>query len=444
MNVEMEVLPRFDSYIEDWDYYTYVASGGYGSGKSHATAEKIVLKLLSEVRKCLVAREVFETIRESCFDLFYQIMNEMGILDPRGKIGKTNKVIPRTSPLQFIFPNGSRIIFKGLDKPIKLKSLNDVSIVWLEEASEIKYAAYKELIGRIRHPKKSIHFILTFNPPEKTNWTYTHFFERQNDDGSITTILDDELLYKKKTVVVGSTYYHHSLPDDNYYLPPMYIKQLDQMKEYDPDLYRVARLGRFGVSGSRVLPQFTIDTHENVMRVVDRIPKNLHFCGMDFGFVTSYNAVIKCAVDPATNWLYIYWEYYKNQMTDDQTADELIDLGFLGEKIIADCAEPKTIQYYRNRGIRMVKCHKTTKNNVGSRTQNVKKIKRFPKIVCSANCKNAIRELSSLTFKKDERSGEIKYDEFNIDPHTFSAIWYALDRFVVPDLKERNSLKGAS
>ena len=36
------------------------------------------------------------------------------------------------------------------------------------------------------------------------------------------------------------------------------------------------------------------------------------------------------------------------------------------------------------------------------------------------------------------------YDEFNIDPHTFSAIWYALDTYTVADIKERknNSRKG--
>ena len=45
-----------------------------------------------------------------------------------------------------------------------------------------------------------------------------------------------------------------------------------------------------------------------------------------------------------------------------------------------------------------------------------------------------------LTYKKDKR-GNIIEDEFNIDPHTFSAIWYALDGYEVTDLKQFNRTK---
>ena len=104
MQTEIEILPRFENYIDDWDYLEYVLLGGYGSGKSVQTAIKIVLKCFTEVRKVLVVREVYETIRESCFDLIYQILLNANLLDPAGRIGKTNKVIARTSPMQFIFP----------------------------------------------------------------------------------------------------------------------------------------------------------------------------------------------------------------------------------------------------------------------------------------------------------------------------------------------------
>lgn len=53
----------------------------------------------------------------------------------------------------------------------------------------------------------------------------------------------------------------------------------------------------------------------------------------------------------------------------------------------------------------------------GSRLQNTKKMKRFRKIVCSPKCKNTIRELFGLIYKKDSH-GNVIYDEFNIDPHT--------------------------
>ena len=44
-------------------------------------------------------------------------------------------------------------------------------------------------------------------------------------------------------------------------------------------------------------------------------------------------------------------------------------------------------------------------------------------------------------FDKKDKKGNIIEDEFNIDPHTFSAIWYALDGYEVTDLKQFNRTK---
>ena len=442
MQIEKQVNPRFEDFIFDWDYREYLLVGGYGSSKSYHIALKLILKALEEKRKILVVREVYDTIRESCFDLFLEILEGLDLLDPNSNRKRSKKVRYRTSPMQLIFPNGSKVIFKGMDKPGKLKSINGVSIVWLEEASEIKYAGYKELKGRLRHPSLSLHFILSTNPVGTENWVYQHFFKRTNDDGSVTVILDDKRLYRKHTIVKNGVYYHHSVVDDNLFVPKSYVKTLDDMQDYDPDLYRVARLGQFGINGIRVLPQFQVAaSHAQVMRAVNGIPAAFKFTGFDFGFETSYNAVVRMAVDDREKVLYIYWEYYKNHMTDDQTAAELAKLGLQGEQIIADNEDPKAIQYYRQMGFTIRPCHKWA----GSRLANTRKVKRFRKIICSPNCINTIRELSTLTYAKDQKDNLV-FDQFNIDPHTFSAIWYGLDNYTVADVKDelRNSRKGAA
>lgn len=441
MLVEKSVNERFEDFIFDWDYETYLLVGGYGSSKSYHIALKLILKCLEEKRKVLVVRNVFDTIKESCYDLLCEICETLNILsETNSKLDAQSKVIAVKSPLELKFPNGSRIIFKGLDKPAKLKSINGVSIVWIEECSEIKYAAYKELLGRLRSPDVQSHFILSTNPVGKENWVYTHFFIRIDEQGKKHVKLDDKTLYERRTVVKNGVYYHHSTIDDNVFLPKSYRKRLDELKEYDVDLYRVARLGRFGVNGMKVLPQFEVaKTHKEVINAVRQTKEKLRFIGMDFGFEESYNAVVKMAVDDVNKILYIYWEYYKNHMTDDETADELREYRLNERVITADSAEPKTIAYYKKQGFKIRKCKKYN----GSRLQNTKKIKRFKKIICSPKCVNCIRELGGLTYKKND-NGEISYDEFNIDPHTFSAIWYGLDRYDVADLKEvkRNSLKG--
>lgn len=440
MVINKEVNPRFEDFIFDWDYKTYLLLGGYGSSKSYHIALKILLKLYSEKRKALVVREVYDTHRDSTYSLFTEILEEIGLLGTDRKDLRRGKVYATESPLKIKFPNGSVIIFKGMDKPAKLKSINGVSIVWLEEASEIKYAGYKELRGRLRHPTLSLHFILSSNPVGTENWLYKHFFKYVDEDGIQHTILDDNKLYEKRTIIKKGVYYHHSLPDDNLFLPKDYLKELDEMKRYDPDLYRVARLGRFGLNGIKVLPNFEIaSTHEEVMNAVRQIPRKYKTVGFDFGFETSYNAVLRMAIDDKNKWLYIYWEYYKNKMTDDMTAKELEKAGLMNEQIIADCEDPKAIAYYRQTGFKIRGCRKFA----GSRLANTRKCKRFKRIICSPLCKNTIRELSTLTYAKDKNE-ELIYDEFNIDPHTFSAMWYGLDNYTVANVKERknNSRRG--
>lgn len=452
--INKEVSPPYYDFMFDWYYNQYLLVGGYGSGKSYHIALKIILKCLSEKRKVLVVREVYETIAESCFSLFCEILEDMGIFtdDPRYWYKRPDLVCGVKSPMQIRFHNGSRIIFKGMDKPSKLKSINGVSIVWLEECSEIKYDGYKELRGRIRTPNVSMHFILSCNPVGKENWVYRHFFKRLDDNGKETIILDDEELYVRKTMVRNNVYYMHSVPDDNIFLPLQYLQVLDEIKTYDKHLWMVARKGRFGAAGTRVLPQLKIaDSPVIFKRCIEELGDSNKFFGFDFGFEESYNAVISMAVDLKNSILYIYDEIYMNHVTDDVFATEpkmerlrykiktMNDAGH-NKMIVADNEDPKAISYYRQQGFAIRACRNKF---AGSRLSNTRKVKRFKHIIVSPKCKNTIRELIDLTYKKDAK-GNVIYDEFNIDPHTFSAIWYGLDTVTVadPKVKEFNSKRG--
>ena len=101
--------------------------------------------------------------------------------------------------------------------------------------------------------------------------------------------------------------------------------------------------------------------------------------------------------------------------------------------IIADNEDPKAIQYYRQQGFKIRACRNKF---AGSRLSNTRKMKRFQRIIVSPKCRNTIRELKDLTYSKDAK-GNIIYDQFNIDPHTFSAMWYGLETVTVADLKDR-------
>lgn len=420
MNVDLEYSKHFEEYLFTWDYKILLSIGSYGSGKSHACAMKIIIKLLQEKRRCAVIREVYETHLESTYQLLQEVSS---VVDPEGKLIKFKK-----SPLSVEFYNGSKIIFKGLDKVEKMKGLQGVSVVWLEEASEIKYSGYKELILRLRTREQSLHILLTTNPVSEDNWIFTHFFIDQEKD---KTYLEPEEMYDQRIIKMDDLYIHHSTVDDNPFVPESYVKELDKMKEYDPELWLVARKGRFGVLGQKVLHNLEVWDHEEVEKAIRAINRPLHKYGMDFGYSDSYNSISGMVIDHEKKWLYVNYEYYTKTKTDVQIADDMIAEGLKKVLIKAD-HEPKTIAYLVQRGLRVIKAKKL------ERVEQIKKMKRFEKIIISKDCKNHVRELRNLTNKLD-RNGKVVPGEFNIDPHTFSSMWYGIDDYDVAVAKGYNA-----
>lgn len=456
-NVDITVAERFEEFLFDWDYRTYLLIGGFGSGKSHSIATKLILKCYSEERKIAVIRKTYKSHRLSSFALVKRLLTEKGLLETNKHIYRHDtKVIAKESPMKFIFPNGSEMLFEGLDDVENLKSLDGVTIVWFEEASQITPRQYNNVRTRARKEGYETYFFLSSNPMGFENWLYKTFFVKKRkpnmtrEELEDLTIVSPEEFYKKRTLVRKGVYYHHSTVDDNPFAEKSYISDLDNIKEYDPQLYETGRHGKFGAVVTRVLPQFTVaDTHEEVMDAVNKLPELNHYTGMDFGFEESYNAVIRMAVDIDKKILYLYNEIYENHVTDDIFSkrpamqrikahqEQCVRNRMSFNPIVADSSAPKDIKYYRQEGFYIRKCDNRgmSANSVGTRIANTKKIKRFHKIVCSPLLENTIAELQHLTYATDKNDEPI-FDQFNIDPHTFSAIWYGLDKVTVADVKE--------
>lgn len=84
----------------------------------------------------------------------------LGIL----KYCKVNK-----STKKIRLPNGSLIIMKPLDDEHKIKSINGISLIWVEEATDIDKEIYNQLENRLRGQKDLLagqeqQLIITFNP----------------------------------------------------------------------------------------------------------------------------------------------------------------------------------------------------------------------------------------------------------------------------------------
>ena len=80
----------FYDFVDDWNHKFYFLVGGYGSSKSYHVAVKLIKKLLEEKRKALVVREVFDTIRDSCYDLLAEVADAMEVSDYMTSVSYTH------------------------------------------------------------------------------------------------------------------------------------------------------------------------------------------------------------------------------------------------------------------------------------------------------------------------------------------------------------------
>ena len=220
------------------DQHRYlVLKGGGGSGKSIFAGRKILERCVSEPgHRILVCRKVARTLRESCFrQLLGQVAEHYP--DSGYKCNKTDLTIS--------FENGSEIIFAGLDDVEKLKSIYNISSIWIEEASELLESDFNQLDIRLRGESKYYkQIILTFNPISIQHWLKRRFFDTEDE--------------RART--------HESTYKDNRFLDDAAVQTLEAFKDTDEYYYTVYCLGMWGVTGQSVF-----NAKDVTRRLMDKI-----------------------------------------------------------------------------------------------------------------------------------------------------------------------------
>ena len=204
--------------------------GGAGSGKSFAIMQKIIkLCLEEEGTRVLATRKFLSSIRESIFKTFKTFIIDHG-LEGYVKINNTD--------MSFHFQNGSEIVTSGLDDVAKLKSIAELSIIWIEEATEIEKSDFDQLVLRLRGTqKRRKNIIISFNPVSPIHWLRDTFFDEENKRPNVFThhstlinnvFLDDE--YR-------NTLYDLYSGDGNEELFDVYIKGLWHTRKTNREFY---------------------------------------------------------------------------------------------------------------------------------------------------------------------------------------------------------------
>ena len=383
--------PHFFSLLEDNEHDIILLLGSGGSGKSYFSYQRAVYRCLIDKQKYLILRKSAVDMERSCWtDIMAQL--ERWQIKDKVKINKTLKMIE--------YPNGSQMLFMGLDDQQKIKSIPDITQIVVEEATEITFDDYSQIKQRLRgRGKLRNQIVLMCNPVSKANWVYKYFFENGNQEPNC--------------IINRSTY------KDNPFLNQTTIDALESYKETNPYFYSVYCLGEWGTLSRLVYNNW----HIQDLDIADLRKKKYDLLvGLDFGFTADPTALIVSLLDQENSKIYIINEFFEKGLTNPEIFQQIEKMGLAKSVIVADSAENKSIEEIKRLGARRIRaCAK----GQGSVNQGIQQLQQY-EILVDSSCVNIIEELQNYCYKKDKSTGEYLNDPVDAWNHGLDALRYSL------------------
>ena len=378
-----------------------VCKGSRGSKKSKTTALFFIYSMMKYPgANLLVVRKVYRTLKDSCFTDLKWAINILGVQDYWSV---------KESPLEITYnPTGQKILFRGLDDPLKVTSITvetgNLCWAWIEEAYEINkeqdFNMLDESIrGTVEEPLYK-QITLTFNPWNERHWLKKRFFDAEDDN-----------------VMAKTTNYMC-----NEWLDESDKKLFEDMKKNNPRRYQVAGLGNWGIVEGLVYENWE-EKEFDVNEISKRKGVKSAF-GLDFGYTNDPSAFFCGLIDVANKEIYVFDEIYKNAMKNRQIAEEIIRKGYGKEKIVADSQEPKSIDELYDLGLKGIRKSRKGRDSINNGVQYIQDYK----IIIHPRCVNFITEISNYMWDKDKFDNPVNkpVDDFN---HLMDAMRYALESY---------------
>ena len=377
-----------------------VVKGSRASKKSTTTALWHIVKLIEyPLANVLVVRKTERTLRDSCYsDLKWAIQ----------RLGLDSYFSCTVSPLEITYkPTGQKILFRGMDDPLKLTSISVpqgyICFCWIEEAYEInKESDFDMLDESIRGELPSGLFkrlTITFNPWSERHWLKKRFFDKEDD--SVLALTTNYLC--------------------NEWLDESDKALFERMKANNPRRYQVAGLGNWGIVDGLIFENWKEEQFN-----IDDIKTNCEsIFGLDFGYTNDPTALFCGLLDKVNKKIYVFDEIYEKGLSNAAIYQRINDKGFSKELITADCAEPKSIDELRGLGLRRITAAKKGKDSIMNGIQFIQDYE----IIIHPKCVNFLTEISNYTWDKDKFGNAINkpVDDFN---HLMDAMRYAIERHI--------------
>ena len=390
------------------DYWNFkgryrVCKGSRASKKSKTTALNFIYRIMKYPQSnLLVVRKVFRTLKDSAYtDLRWAIR----------QLHVEQYWEYKESPLELMYkPTGQKILFRGLDEPMKLTSITvDVGHLcwaWIEEAYEItKESDFDMLDESIRGQVTGELFkqiTLTFNPWNEGHWIKKKFFDAEPSN---------DILAKTTNYLC------------NEFLDISDLRLFERMKKENPKRYKVAGLGDWGISEGLIYENW--EEREFDIQEVLKIPDIESAFGLDFGYTNDPSALFAGLISRVRREIYVIDELYKKALTNNKLAEEIKNMGYGKERITADSAEPKSIDELYDLGLKGISGARKGKDSINNGIQFIQGYK----IIVHPRCVNFLTEISNYTWAKDKFDKPINkpIDMFN---HLMDAMRYALEKFM--------------
>ena len=350
----------------------------------------------------LVVRKVYRTLKDSCFTDLKWAINILGVQDYWSV---------KESPLEIIYiPTGQKILFRGLDDPLKVTSITvetgNLCWAWIEEAYEINkeqdFNMLDESIrGTVEEPLYK-QITLTFNPWNERHWLKKRFFD-----------VEDENIMAKTTSYMC-----------NEWLDESDKKLFEDMKKNNPRRYQVAGLGEWGIVEGLVYENWR-ELEFDWREILNKRQKAKAVFGLDFGYTNDPAAFFCGILDREQKEIYVFDEIYQKGMQNRAIYNNIEKLGFRKEIIVADSAEPKSIEHLRSLGLMRIKASRKGKDSINAGVQFIQDFKIF----IHPRCNNFLTEISNYSWDKDKFDKTINkpIDDFN---HLMDAMRYALEDYM--------------
>ena len=377
--------PKFYPLLTDYSHRWEVYMGSAGSAKSYFITQKLIVRACREKIKILVCRRTGTTIRNTCFSLFKDILAKWQ-LTPYVKIRETDFNIK--------FPNGSEIIFIGLDEETKLLSLNNIGAIFIEEAFEVPKPIVEQLNLRLRGNTPNQQIYMAFNPISKNHWLYE--FCEINPPSSFI--------------------YTHSTFRDNPFLNAEYIHELEELYTRNPAKARIFCDGEWGVDAEGLVIQNWKKEEFDSFALASQGLE--HRVGMDLGWIDK-SAIVETLYDRQAKTIYVFNEFYKSGCQLSELATAIKSMNLQRTKIYVDAAEPRSIQFFKSEGCRCEPCAKG-KDSVKAGLMFLQD----HLIVVHPKCVNFITELENFSYIKSKQTGEWTEDTTHEWSHAIDACRY--------------------